>query len=179
MTASAVHVRRLFFGLWPDDETREALHHATRVTVRHCGGKPVPPRNYHVTLAFLGNVPEERCEDIAAAGARRSLPELTLTFDRYGYFAAPQVLWLGSSAEVPALRDFVAGLWRALAEAGAPPDARPFHPHVSLARKVTSPPELRPPRPVTWAVRDFALIESETLPEGARYRPVATFGAGF
>jgi len=179
MTASAVHVRRLFFGLWPDDATREALHRTTRATVRHCGGKPVPPANFHLTLAFLGNVAEERCEDIAAAGARMSLPELTLTLDRYGYFAAPRVLWLGSSAEVPSLRNCVAVLWRALADAGVPPDARPFHPHVSVARKVASPPELRPPRPVTWAVRGFALIESETLPEGARYRPLANYGAGF
>jgi 2'-5' RNA ligase len=167
--------RRLFFALWQDEATRAALHRSTRAMARHSGGKPVPPENFHLTLAFLGSVPEARCPDVLAAGAQLSLPQLTLLLDRFGYFQAPQVLWIGPSVDTEELRAFVGRLWQQLAAAHAPADVRPFHPHVSIARKVSAPPQLAPPRPVSWAVSRFALVESETHPAGARYRVVAEF----
>ena len=95
MIASAVRLRRLFFALWPDEATREALRRATRTVLRHCGGKPVRPENFHITLAFLGNVPDEQLDAVLGAASGISLEPLTLTLDRFGYFPVPQVLWLG------------------------------------------------------------------------------------
>jgi 2'-5' RNA ligase len=179
MTAAAVRLRRLFFALWPDDATRDALRRATRSAVRHCGGKPVAPGNYHVTLAFLGNVPDERCDAVIAAVRALSLAPLTLTLDRLGYFEAAQVLWFGPSQPPELLHRFVAELSRGLRGLGLAPDPRAFHPHLTLARKVHSPPELRAPRAVEWPVAGFCLVESETDPGGARYRVVAQFHADF
>lgn len=177
MSASAVRLRRLFFALWPDDGTREALRRATRALVRHCGGRPVPARNFHLTLAFLGNVPDEQIDAVHAAGRACALDPLTLLLDRFGYFPAPQVLWLGPTAAPEALGRLAADLDRALAGAGLPADARPFHPHLTLARKVQSPPELRRPRPVEWPLAGFSLLESQTDSAGARYRVLADFAA--
>jgi 2'-5' RNA ligase len=176
MTAAAVRLRRLFFALWPADATREALRRETRTVVRHCGGKPVTPANYHLTLAFLGNVPDERLPAIMAAARALEVPAFDLTLDRYGTFEAAQVLWIGP-AEAPAPLRLLAGeIGHLMAEvAELPTDLRPFHPHVTLARKVRNPPELKPPRPVTWPVDGFALVESETDPAGARYQVIATF----
>lgn len=175
MTAAAVRLRRLFFALWPDDATRDALRRATRSAVRHCGGKPVAPGNYHVTLAFLGNVPDERCDGLIAAAGAIEFPPLLLTLDRLGHFEAAQVLWLGPSQPPESLHQFVSGLSRALHGLGLVPDPRTFHPHLTLARKVHFPPEVRPPRAVEWPVAGFCLVESETDPGGARYRVVAQF----
>lgn len=177
MTA-AVHLRRLFFALWPDEKTRDALRRVTRSVVRHCGGRPVPPASYHVTLAFLGNVPDEQFESVHAA-ARRLRPEpLTLVIDRLGHFAAPQVLWAGPTVVPEPLAQFAADLGRALAAAGLRLDPRPFHPHVTIARKVLAPPEREALRAVEWPVAGFALLESQTDPAGARYRVIAGFPEG-
>jgi 2'-5' RNA ligase len=176
VNASAVRLRRLFFALWPDETTREALRRATRAVVRHCGGKPVPPHNYHLTLAFLGNVPEEQFEAVCGAARGVSFEPVTLTLDQIGHFPAPQVLWIAPSRVPEPLPQLAADLARAMTTAGAPPDIRAFHPHLTLARKVQSPPEsLRPGRTVEWWVEGFALADSVTHPNGARYRVVAEF----
>ncbi|HYL02781.1 MAG TPA: 2'-5' RNA ligase family protein, partial [Steroidobacteraceae bacterium] len=60
--------RRLFFALWPDAAQRTVLAHAVRKAVRNCGGRPVPAESLHVTLAFLGSVPESRMAELGAAG---------------------------------------------------------------------------------------------------------------
>ncbi len=168
---------RLFFALWPDDATREAVRHATRTIVRHCGGKPVPPENYHATLAFLGTVPEERFGAIVAAAGRLAVEPLTLTLERLGWFAAAQVLWLGPLETPEALRRLNREIWTAVAQAGITPDPKPFHVHLTLARKVRLQPELPPRRPIAWPVAGFSLVESDTDPTGARYREVAKFPA--
>src|SRR5205807_403857 len=62
--------RRLFFALWPDAGQRAALVHATRKAVRSSGGRPVPEESLHVTLAFLGSVPERRVAELQAIARR-------------------------------------------------------------------------------------------------------------
>jgi 2'-5' RNA ligase len=178
MTAAAVRLRRLFFALWPDEATRAALHRETRSVVRHCGGKPVTPANLHLTLAFLGNVPDERLPAVTAAPEALQMAPFALTLDRYGWFEAAQVLWIGCVEPPAPLRRLAAELGHLMAEvAELQTDLRPFHPHLTLARKVRNPPELKPPRPVAWAIGGFALVESTTDPEGARYEVISTFQA--
>lgn len=181
METAAVRTRRLFFGLWPDDATRAALSRATQSAARNSGGKPVPPENFHLTLAFLGSVAEEQVSTVVNPARPLRLAPLELMLDRFGWFEGPRVLWLGPSAELPTLTRFADELRQALVAAGVPPDARPFRAHVSIARKVTAAPDLEPPLPVglpvLWPVRGFALLQSETLSEGVRYSVLAEFPA--
>lgn len=44
---------------------RQAMAHATRKAARASGGRPVPAANLHVTLAFLGSVPQRRLGELA------------------------------------------------------------------------------------------------------------------
>jgi 2'-5' RNA ligase len=175
VTAAAVRLRRLFFALWPDEATREALRRTTRATVRHSGGKPVPAENYHITLAFLGNVADEHFDAIVSAARQVPVEPVTLTLDRYGYFPAPQVLWIGAAETPEPLRRLSADVWGAIAKAGLAAVPRPLHAHLTLARKVAAEPELTPPRPVAWRVAGFVLVESDTDPDGARYRVLERF----
>lgn len=175
---TARQLRRLFFALWPDDATREALRRSTSDVLRHCGGKPVRLESVHITLAFLGNVPGEQFDAVVGAARRVASEPLTLILDRFGYFPAPQVLWLGPAQAPGGLRVLTRDLRAAVAAAGVAPDPKPFHPHLTLARKVRTEPKLTPPKPVEWAVGGFVLVESETDPEGARYTVVASFPVG-
>jgi len=176
MSEAAPRPLRLFFALWPDEALRLEIRRATRAAVRQAGGRPVPPENYHVTLAFLGHVPEERLEAVKAAAV--PMAPLALVLDRYGYFPGPRVFWLGPAQTPPALREFAQRLNDSLASAGLPCDRRPFHAHLTLCRKVRAQPRDPPvPEDLRWHALDFVLAASVTDPAGARYRVLARFGA--
>jgi 2'-5' RNA ligase len=175
MTSAAVHVRRLFFALWPDEATREALRRASRPAMRRVRGRPVPPSSYHVTLAFLGNVPDEQLESIIVEARRVECPRVHLTFDCFGFFPAPQVFWIGARETPPALADLSSRLWAAMESLGIERDMRPFHAHLTLARHVRTLPEADPPPLVGWTVSEFVLAESETEPGGVRYTVLERF----
>lgn len=161
--------RRLFFALWPDDATREAVAHATRKAVRASGGRPVAKANLHITLAFLGSVAEDRLPDVLAAGSGLEAAPFELLFDRVAHWARPQVLVALTPEPVAAATRLVAQLWSRLAPLGIPPDLRPYQPHVTLARKVRRPAAELHMRPARWPVADLALVESVTSAAGARY----------
>jgi len=169
--------RRLFFALWPDEATRAALSHQTRKAVRRCGGRPVPPANYHLTLAFIGNQPAELFKEIVAAATRVRAAPFELTLEQYGHWPKPRVLWLGPA---PAASDgaantlsppavIAAQLWDGLEALGLRRELRPFRAHVTLARKVAALPEVPSPEPLIWKASSFALVESVTAQSGAVY----------
>jgi len=168
---------RLFFALLPDPETREGLYKASRAAIADLGGRPIPPDQFHVTLAFLGGVPpvlEERVIARAAGSADevQSAP-FTFELDEMGFWPNSQVVWYGCSQRPEALRGLAMELRRRLQVAGLPPAPGKFMPHVTLARWVRKAGPFEPARRIVWKVRDFALIRSETLPSGVRYTPLS------
>lgn len=164
---------RLFFALWPGREQRDAI--AVQLPDMPRAARPVPPENWHVTLAFLGDVAAERRQAYeSAAGAVASRP-FELALDHFGYFHRSRVLWLGASAPPDRLRALHADLSVLLAGAGHEPDPRPFAVHLTLARKMPPPGELPAVRPVNWGVGDFCLVRSVLGPGGARYDVVRRF----
>jgi len=165
--------RRLFFAFWPDQATREAMHHAARRAVRGSGGRPVPAANLHMTVAFLGSVAESRLDEIRAVG--RTVPvesAFEIVFDGVAFWPKPRVLVAVSSRPAPEATAIAARLWAGLVPLGIPPDFRPFKPHVTLARKVVKPAPEPALKPVRWPVSGLTLVESVTDPEGSRYTPI-------
>jgi 2'-5' RNA ligase len=179
--------RRLFFALWPDAQQRGALHSAARQCVSSCGGRPVPVQSLHVTLAFLGAVPEGRVPEldriarrVAGAFPARAQP-LLLTFDRLVYWARPQILCAPGTEESAADTDaasapaLAATLKNETVAAGFSPDLKPFRAHVTVARKVAHAPAALALQPVLWRFDAFALIESRTDPAGPVYSVIESY----
>jgi RNA 2',3'-cyclic 3'-phosphodiesterase len=165
---------RLFFALRPDAAQRAVLADWS-AQLPPCHGRRVPADNIHLTLAFLGETEAERqdCLERAAGGVRS--PPFELVVDRVGYFARARVLWVGPTQPPPALPQLVEQLNRALSPCGYVPEPRPFHPHVTLARKARPPRvELAPPHCV-WHVDRFCLMVSESAAGGARYRVIREY----
>ncbi|HET8552387.1 MAG TPA: RNA 2',3'-cyclic phosphodiesterase [Gammaproteobacteria bacterium] len=161
---------RLFFALWPDDALREALHRMARKPVRHAGGKPVTPDNYHVTLKFLGSTDDDGYDCVcAAADAIRAQP-FELRLDQIGFWPKPRILWLGAEQVPEALTALVHDLDQAAEGCGFEPELRPYRPHVTLVRKVGKPGEPETVQPLVWRPKAFVLAASETLSQGAHYR---------
>ncbi len=89
---------RVFFGLELDATT--ALQVADwRDRQLACAGQPVPPANFHITLAFIGPLREPAIERLCLAVdewlARSAVTGATLHLDRTGYWHKPGIYWLG------------------------------------------------------------------------------------
>ncbi len=125
--------------------------------------KWVRPDGIHLTLKFLGDVPEERDGEVhaalqrAAAGARALTLALgaaaaggagEMGFGVFPDFTRPRVVWVGIAPE-PALEILQHRVEQEFAPLGFATEARPFHPHVTLGRAA------RQARP-----RDFAGLEA-------------------
>jgi 2'-5' RNA ligase len=159
--------RRLFFALWPDDDTRRGIAQR-REALGRISRKRVPDHNLHLTLVFLGDQPAERLPEIEAAADSLDGDACTLALDRFGWFPGARVLWLGGEAPRP-LADLQAALHRQILALGVRLDERPFRPHVTLFRQVARWPAPADPAPLAWPVGDFVLVES--VP-GAPYRVI-------
>jgi 2'-5' RNA ligase len=157
---------------------RQAMAQATRKAARASGGRPLPAENLHVTLAFLGSIPERQLPqlgDIARAAASALAGPLELAFDHLEYWHAAQLLCAlptAPSARIAGLARTLQGL---LTEGGFAPDLKPFRPHVTVVRKVVRPGPIGMMHSVVWRFTDLALIESRTLPDGALYSVVESF----
>jgi 2'-5' RNA ligase len=164
--------RRLFFALWPDATTRQAITRATRRAVRACGGKPTPTVNLHVTLAFLGPVTPE---DLVRVESIEPPPgaAFELVLDRLGHWDRARVLWLGPSEAPVALRSLERDLWDRLVALGFERERKPYSPHVTLARKARS--VDADVEPVVWRVDGIALVESKTGPRHSIYTVIRSW----
>jgi 2'-5' RNA ligase len=175
---------RLFFALWPNDHCRAALAKAAASVVARVDGRPVPPGNLHVTLAFLGNVPGRGLAELVSVGGRGPWPAVDLAFTRIEYWVKPRTL-VALPSEVPAAaRAMVERLWQGLEPLGFQREQRPWQPHLTLVRRArqTLPGglDLAPfvagcgPEPA-WRL---ALVESSSNPDGVRYKPLADWPLG-
>lgn len=100
--------------------------------------KLVEPENLHVTLKFLGDVPDDALPAVEAAVRAAARPErpFTARLHRVGQFpprGAARVWWVGMSG-AEALVRIATRLESSLAPLGFPPEARPFTPHLTVAR---------------------------------------------
>ena len=146
----------------------------------------VAARNLHLTLKFLGEVAEERRDELAAAldvavAGVRSLP---VQVDGFGAFPDPRrpaVIWAGVASD-PALELLQHGVERAFGPLGFPPEGRPFRPHVTLgrtrreARAAAFVPLADALGALTWSetvtVSRVNLMRSVTGPGGAGYEEI-------
>ena len=139
---------------------------------------------FHLTLAFLADVPEYRVDDLieatAAAAARRT--QFELSFGGGGAFPNParaKVLWVGLRGDEQAeseLAALAAGVRGAAAHGGATVDGQRFRPHVTVARTGRPTPMDRWVRLLDsfsgslWTADEVEVVQSH-LGEGPRGRP--------
>lgn len=173
-------VRRLFFAAWPDDAAHGGLQEVLRRHVAAGTGRPQRPDQWHLTLQFLGDVPESRLPALFDAGAVASAGAAgcDLEFEHLEYWKRPEVLCLVAGSIPVALESLVLALRRELARRGFEAESRPFKAHVTLARKVRRPPPLVPAEPLRWAVRSLSLVQSVTERSGSRYVELASWPLG-
>jgi 2'-5' RNA ligase len=156
-----------------------ALAEATRGIVSACDGAAVPPKNFHLTLAFLGAVAEHRLADLTPLAARVALAyqahaetagaPIVITLDRIDYWRRSEILCATATTPSVPASSLASALQGALTEHGFAPDLKPFRTHATLARKVRRVTRDRGMPAVHWTFRNFHLVESRTASSGALY----------
>lgn len=161
--------QRLFFALWPPPEQRAALMEIADKLPDELGRR-VSPANLHLTLLFLGGLTLAQREAMEAVADALAAPPFTLTFDEFGHWPRPQIVWLGSRTPPAELRTLVQHLRRGASSAGLTIDARPYAMHLTLYRGARRPPREWPVcAPLHWPATEFALVESLPEADGVRY----------
>jgi 2'-5' RNA ligase len=176
---------RVFVGLALPDEVVRTL---TAAQAGLPAGRPVPPENLHLTIAFLGERPEPVVEDLHAALSRIGAPPVGLSLRGTGLFggARPRILY-ADVAEAPGLGHLRRKVLTAAREAGIDTPRERFQPHVTLARLPRELPVEDVQRLEAFAVRRmdlaagpvtiraFALFESHLKGDGALYEVLAEY----
>ena len=166
---------RLFFALWPDEVLRERLHDSAKAIPVEPPARRVPPGNLHLTLHFIGNVYFDQLACLQQQARLIETDAFEFNIDSRGYFSKPRVAWLGCSEPPPALVDLHRQLGQGLRHCDYQPEKRRYNPHVTVARKIESLPELQSFEAISWKVENFALVEVCQTASGVQYRVKETF----
>jgi 2'-5' RNA ligase len=167
--------RRLFVGLWPDAAAARALAAWRSAWRWPPGARLTPDDQWHVTLHFLGAVPQDDVARLVDALAQVAVPTgACVSLERPAlWHGGIAVLEPAEDAGIPGpLARLHADLGDALAGAGRALETRPWRPHVTLARHAggATPPEVAPPA-ARWRVGAFVLAQSA----GGRYTALRAF----
>jgi RNA 2',3'-cyclic 3'-phosphodiesterase len=155
---------------------------ALRVDIR--GARWVPAGQMHLTLRFIGEVPERAVSPLAAALGRVPVSPLAVRLDGVGAFPSPRhaMVLYARVAPDPALLAMQSGVEEAVRSVGVEGDERAFRPHVTLARlrqpggHAASSFVGSTPLAADWEARGFRLYESRLHRAGAEHLTVAVFG---
>ena len=179
------HVRRGVYEWWSD-----ASEHLDRDLWRH-----LPVQQWHLTLAFYGDVAGEHVDDLAESLSlcAESSPALPLISEGCGVFPKParaNVFWIGvADAADPQQLKHLARCCRRAGHAtvrGSGAREAAFRGHITLARARNRFTAMRSDCPalglagpeIEWQAERLCLYESILRPEGAKYRRLETFDLG-
>jgi len=181
---------RCFLAIEIPDDVRAALAQ-TQASLRRRAPRAdlrwLDPAGLHVTLKFLGEVPEDALPAVAdavrkTAAAHAAIPLALAGLGGFPSLKRARVLWAGLATGVAELGRLAVALERALEPLGFPPESRPFRGHVTFARvrsprglgRITAAIEATPDVAFgNWTAGDVILYRSHLRPTGATYEPLA------
>jgi 2'-5' RNA ligase len=172
----------------PHDVRAKVLAHSMRLrhAVPAANASWSKPDNIHLTVKFLGEIPQSRVDSlsIAAANASRGVEPFAISVQGSGVFPTrgqPRVLWIGIEDLEGKLGDLYRRLEEECSKAGFKKEERPFHPHLTLTR-------MRKPEgaralaeahkqikfePIEFTISELLVIRSELSSAGSKYTTIS------
>ena len=127
---------RVFIAVDLPNEIREQLAQIQReIEPLTRSARWVAPASIHVTLKFIGEVPDKQIEAIDTALTGLTWKTFTVTVHGVGFFPgnrSPRVFWAGM--EAPTMQNLSEALDSRLERFGFEREKRAFRPHITLAR---------------------------------------------
>jgi 2'-5' RNA ligase len=179
---------RLFVALDLPDPVRHAITELiAKLQPKSRGARWIKPENLHITLKFIGHVPNEKLSPIQTAlSSIRIAQSVELHFRGMGFFPnehRPRAFWCGIASS-PNLAELAANIDHALVPLGIEAENRPFTPHLTLARfksdegireVVHTATDMKSTDFGSATETNFHLYESLLKSTGAQYNRVASF----
>ncbi len=142
--------------------------------------------NLHLTVRFVGTVDRAVVEGVADRLEGSAGPAIQLALGAAGVFKRSRlarVVWLGLSSGAEELTRLAAQVEAECRAAGLEPEARPYQPHLTLARARSrdgaTPPDLPPiPALAPWRAEDLVLYWSHLQKNGAVHEPIRRIALG-
>ena len=164
---------RLFLALWPDPTIRSQLSRRRDAWRWPATAKPVADDRLHLTLHFIGAF--SRSAIAALHGSLQAVAVKSMTLR-----AGEEEVWSGGIAVLRFADDATLAalhlrMGAVLVGMGVSLDARPFSPHVTMARRARLAAPPRQPAPIEWAANGFVLVESLVAPDTG-YRVLHRYG---
>lgn len=164
---------RCFVGLAAEDSARRELTELQKqAAAMDLGARPVRSENFHLTLAFIGELSPEKAREVAQA--LRIIPTLEGRFwqiDRSGSFPRAKVCWCAGPRDE--YLELLAKEVRTLLDRlGVDYDRARFKAHITLLRnsRLDAPIVLKP---IPWLLTAPVLFESKRDADGVlRYTPI-------
>jgi 2'-5' RNA ligase len=167
---------RVFIAIDIPNEIRDRLG-AVQEKVRSstASARWVAPESIHVTLKFIGEMPEKRREDIDQALRGLTWKSIRVKVRGVGFFPgnrSPRVLWAG--LEAASMEGLAKEIDSRLEHAGFDRERRAFRPHLTLARAKGS----RLDKALVTAATPFTETEFGTFTVNQIYLFESTLKAG-
>ncbi|MEQ8667455.1 MAG: RNA 2',3'-cyclic phosphodiesterase [Rhodospirillales bacterium] len=149
------------------------------------GARWIDQSMMHMTLRFIGEVPERDADDIGDALASIEMPAFDLSLGTVGYFerrGVAHTLWAGI-AKCEALTRLQAKIESAVVRCGQPRETRKFAPHITIARLRDVPvdrlghwlEDLGPVSATPFTADRFVIYQSLRGHGGAQYQALADY----
>jgi 2'-5' RNA ligase len=164
---------RLFIAVNLDQEIkRRILAVQDRIKNEINQGKFTPKENFHITLVFLGETPEERLPAIkeviiqAASKYGKPVSVFELSFSRAGFFkrGAKELWWLGTDAKNYQLENLHKNLTLELLARNFLFDSKPLTAHITLGREIRGGLWPFETENITVPVKRLSLMRSRHIP---------------
>jgi len=151
---------RLYLALWPDRDTQNKLQSICHRWTWPQGVSLAKPESLHLTLHFLGDVPDQRIPELIRA-LKVPVRPFDLVLSRHQLSTSGIAVLKPNSipAELKILHDWLNETLHGL---GLSTEKRTYRPHVTFARKAANaiPPTQQQGQPVLWHVTGYALVKS-------------------
>ena len=172
----------------PESIRRDFGHHLDRFRPLARGVSWVPPGNVHITLKFLGEVPDNELSGVneAVKNALSGYPPFEVQLGGFGAFPnfrRPRVFWVGITGGVEPLRELARSIENQLVPLGFEREKRKFSAHITLGRirRPGNYDELRQAAESTeynsqpFTVPSVEVMKSVLSPKGAQYSVFESF----
>lgn len=160
---SATHGRtsRLFLALRPEIDVQNALCSLRDAWAWPPGTSLVKPEALHLTLHFLGDVPDTRLPELVH-GLKVAVHPFTLSFSHPEHWYHSLTV-LEPDSVPDELLQLHATLATALHDLALATETRTYRPHITLARNATGAvlPANQKVQLIQWPVTEYALIKSQ------------------
>ena len=172
---------RAFFGLPLPEGHREALgQYLVECAAAAPAFRWTPAANLHLTVRFIGSIERSVVDGIADRLGARPLAGFELELGDVGTFnrgRLVRVVWFQVRSGADAAKELAAQVEEECARAGLPPEARPFQPHLTLARARARDGAVLPPLPLApelppWRAGELILYRSQLGRAGSVYEPL-------